>query len=216
MLKGVLMYVQPAGRVIQRGALQDCRWSHRRSYMEHLILRPKPYVRHPIYCTFTVVFAVATLITFVSPGLSRFSKTASCSSALTSIRFCLRLTLRSRFLTISHKASAYFLTPNSTGKEVLKTMLALDLFPVWKWNKTWSLAMSLEKKSIVHWKVHQFCKMFITAWSFHTFLRKASERYMIFWGAPAHFTGVFGKVNNALPSLKFFSAFQVFSTVCSE
>lgn len=73
---------------------------------------------------------IATLKTSVSPGLSRFSKTASCWSALTSMRFCLRFTLRSRSFTISHKASEYFLTPNSTGKEVLKIMLALDLFPV--------------------------------------------------------------------------------------
>lgn len=39
---------------------------------------------------------------------------------------------------------------------------------------------------------------------------------MIFCGAPAHFTGVFGNVNTALPALKFLRAFHVFSTVWME
>ena len=49
-----------------------------------------------------------------------------------------------------------------------------------------------------------------------TFLKYASVRYIIFCGAPAHFTGVFGKEKMAFPSLKFCKAFHVFSTVLTE
>ena len=49
-----------------------------------------------------------------------------------------------------------------------------------------------------------------------TFLRYASVRYMIFCGAPGHFTGVLGKEKTALPSLKSWRAFQVFCTVFTE
>ena len=76
----------------------------------------------------------STCTTLVSPGLSRFSNTASCLSARTSMRFCLWFTCMSRLLTISHRTSAYFLTPNSTGSEVLYIILAFSLFPVLNWN----------------------------------------------------------------------------------
>ena len=41
----------------------------------------------------------------------------------------------------------------------------------------------------------------------------SSARYMIFWGAPAHLTGVLGKVKMALPLLKFWMAWNVLPTV---
>jgi uncharacterized protein CbrC (UPF0167 family) len=42
--------------------------------------------------------------------------------------------------------------------------------------------------------------------------RWSSARYMIFCGAPAHFTGVDGKVNTALPDCSPRRNFQVEST----
>ena len=46
-----------------------------------------------------------------------------------------------------------------------------------------------------------------------TFLQNSSAKYMIFWGAPAHLTGVLGKVNKAFPPLNCCMAGYVFSTV---
>lgn len=78
------------------------------------------------YMTLTVkswsaVFLSVTVtsMTLVSPGLSRFSNTASFLSARTSIRLCRRFTSKFRCFTISHNDSAYFLIPNSTGSDVL-------------------------------------------------------------------------------------------------
>merc|ERR1719336_3251135 len=44
------------------------------------------------------------------------------------------------------------------------------------------------------------------------FLQFSSARYMIFWGAPAHFIGELGKVKTAFPPLNSSIAFLVLST----
>lgn len=92
---------------------------------------------------------IVTSITLVSPGLSRFSNTASCLSARTSIRLCLRFTCRSRFFTMSHNESAYFLIPKSTGSDVLYITLAFALFPVLDRNSHVNIFISFVKPYLI-------------------------------------------------------------------
>ena len=49
-----------------------------------------------------------------------------------------------------------------------------------------------------------------------TLLKKSSQMYMIFCGAPRHLIGVFGRVKIAFPSSKACRHFQVSWTVCAE
>lgn len=64
-------------------------------------------------------------------AVSRLTKVASFLLGLMETRFVRRLTCMLRLSQIFQRESAYFFTPNMTGREVLYMMFAADRFPVW-------------------------------------------------------------------------------------
>lgn len=183
MLKAVFVEIQPANLVGQRTSFNHQTGPHRWCNMEHLILRNgKKYImiishqkNHGVFQSIELTSQqhieseshrcrkTFTSITLVSPGLSRFSNTASCLSGRTSIKFWRRFTCRSRAFTMSHRVSAYFLIPNSTGSDVLYITLAFALLPLYGKNVD-----TLEKVGTPHNFLY-----YITIWfrRINTFLR---------------------------------------------